>query len=63
MALACHARIYLKPEWAMELASKGDLRTRIALAENPVVYLMPELAMALAGAKPREIRVAVNGHE
>ena len=47
----------------MELASKGDLRTRIALAENPVVYLMPELAMALAGAKPREIRVAVNGHE
>ena len=64
-SLAAHPKIYLKPEWAMEIATNleradaGDdlpdeedaklLPARIALAKNPALANLPEVAMKLAG--------------
>lgn len=54
-ALAEHPYIYLKPEWAMDLA-KGKKSVRCSLANNPALAQLPEVAMKLVKDDYRPIR-------
>lgn len=57
--LAKHPYLYLKPNWAIEIARSDDWAAKCTLAENPVLAQLPDAAMALVTDEDVDVQAAL----